>query len=457
MKNLKNKEFEFNKLFFTIALGGALISSAANAVDFHGYVRSGISESTGGGQEAWLASKLGRFGNETDGWWGMSFSQDIVKTNDGKSMAVFSKLEGDTPLTGTDDWTYGDIYGGNGHMGLTEFYLTANGYIPAIPEASLWVGKRAYGNHEVQLLDYKPVLSSGNGFGIDGIKAGVGELSVGIKRNDQNSSSWTTTSQTPVYDNTGTQSGYINSTTSNSTKFNVDYVDVRYSKIPLVSDVTMEVIGQYAIVDKTDEQKQLISQGTIYDAENSFIPTVIISKPVGKGFNETYFQYGQKRSANNLVKLGYNDTYTTTFDDNYSNANAYRIINDGETYLSDNVVMAHAIAYSAGSDITPTLENVHSFNVVARPAYIWTQNHKTAVELGWFKQVNTVSGVDKEEMGKKVTLAHIISAGPSAFARPDFRFYTTYIKADKNEIDNMTFNNGKNSQVSFGVQVEAWW
>ncbi len=457
MNILINKRFKLNKLFLTLAMGGALASTSVSALDFHGYVRSGIAESTGGGQQAWVASKLGRFGNETNGWWGMSFSQDLLKSADGKSFTVVSKLEGDTPLTGTDDWTYGDVYGGNGHMGLTEFYLTATGYIPAIPEATLWVGKRAYGNHEVQLLDYKPVLSSGNGFGIDGIKAGVGELAFGIKRNDQNSSSWTTTSQTPVYDNSGTQTGYINSTTSNSTKFNVDYVDVRYSKIPLVSDATMEIIGQYAIVDKTDEQKELIAQGIIPDAQNSFIPTVIINKPVGKGFNETYLQYAQKRFANNLVILGYNDTYSTTFDADYSDASAYRIINDGETYLTDNIVMAHAMAYSAGSDITSDLDKVKSFNIVARPAYIWNQNHKTAVELGWFKQVNTENGVDKEEQGKKVTLAHVISAGPSAFARPDFRFYTTYIKADKNEIDSWTFNNGKDHQVSFGVQVEAWW
>ena len=452
------RNYQRTPLALAIALAATLGATAAHAVDFHGYVRSGIMESNNGGQDAYLAGKLGRFGNETGGWWSMVFSQDLMKTDDGKSFGVVAQLEGDTPLTGNDDWTYGDSYGPNGHLGMTAYYVTAKGYIPAIPEATIWAGKRAFETHEIQQLDWKAVHSAGNGAGIEGIEAGPGKLAFSVKRADTNSSSWTETSQNPVYDSNGNVTGYTESSTSNSTKYNVDFCDIRYAKLPFISDATVELIGQYAMVDKDDEQEELEAAGTIAKAENSFIPTMIITKPVGKGFNETYFQYTTKRFANNLVALGYNDTLSTSFDNDYSEAKAFRFINTGETYLTDDIVMQHSVVYATGSDITPTLEKANAFSVVARPAYLWNDNHKTALEMGWFKQTNTVSGEDKVEQGKKVTLAQVITAGPGVFARPELRFYSTYMKADKYEISGSApFNDGKDDQLSFGVQVEAWW
>ncbi|MDV1102117.1 hypothetical protein, partial [Raoultella ornithinolytica] len=41
--------------------------------------------------------------------------------------------------------------------------------------------------------------------------------------------------------------------------------------------------------------------------------------------------------------------------------------------------------------------------------------------------------------------------------RPEIRIYTTYLKALENEIDNHQFNDGKNYQVSFGVEGEVFW
>jgi len=447
------RNYQRTPLALAIALAATLGATAAQAVDFHGYVRSGIMESNNGGQNAYLAGKLGRFGNETGGWWSMVFSQDLLKTDDGKSFGVWAQLEGDTPLTGNDDWTYGDTYGPNGHMGMTAYYVTAKGYIAAMPEATVWAGKRAFETHEIQQLDWKAVHSAGNGAGIEGINAGPGKLAFSVKRTDTNSSTWYTTSTT-----TDSSGDTTTTSTANTSKYNVDFFDIRYAKLPFISDATVELIGQYGMVDKNDEQEDLEAAGTIVKAENAFIPTMIITKPVGKGYNETYFQYTTKRFANNLVALGYNDTLSTSFDNDYSDAKAFRFINTGETYLTDDVVMQHSITYATGTDITPTLEKANAFSVVARPAYIWNANHKTALEMGWFKQTNTVSGEDKVEEGEKVTLAQVITAGPGIFARPELRFYTTYIKANEHEISGSApFNDGKDDQLSFGVQVEAWW
>lgn len=434
----------------------ALSIQSAHAVNFHGYVRSGLHESTDGGQTAWLPGKLGRFGNETDGWWSMAFEQNVYE-KDGKSMGVWAQMEGDVPLQKAAEYNYGDSFGGNGHMGITAYYVTAKGFISPIPEATLWVGKRSFQTHEIQMLDYKDIIATINGFGIEGIKTGPGELYVGLGRADADSASYNTYSAANTYDANGNIASTYYTQNSENVQFDVDVLDVRYSKIPLIGDSTLELMGQFAYVDKTDEQQDLIDQGLIPDAQNTFLPTILITKPLGLGYNETYLQYAKHRFANDFVSLTCNSEFCNSFDQDYSNAKAFRITNTGEAYLADKVIMAHSIVYAWGEDITPTLTKAHSFNVVARPAYLWNNNHKSQIELGWFKQVDEESGTSKEESGHKITLAHSITVGPSQFIRPEIRFYTTYLKADKNEIDDHTFTDGKNHEISYGVQVEAYW
>lgn len=430
------RNYQRTPLALAIALAATLGTSAAQAVDFHGYFRTGISSSTNGDQQAWLPGKLGRFGNETEGWYDIGLSQDVYKNEQGQVFGVYVMFDGDVALK--RDWEPFDSGYKNGNvLQFSDMYATAKGFIPASPEATIWAGKRGYEKRETQMLDYKPIGVAGNGAGVQGIKVGPGELSVAVLRKDADAVATDAITTDELY--------------------NVNYFDVRYAKLPVFSDATLELIADYAMVNKTDSQEALEAAGTIYEAENAFIPTAILSKPLENGFNETTIQATTKTFANNLVKLGYNET-SFGVDNDYSDAKTFRIINTGEAYLSDSIIMSHAVVYAHGTDITPTTEKVNAFTVVARPAYIWNQNNKTALELGWFKQTNTVSGTDLEESGKKITLAHVLTAGPSLLTmRPDFRFYTSYIKADKNEIDNWSFHDGKDHQLSFGVQAEAWW
>ena len=88
---------------------------------------------------------------------------------------------------------------------------------------------------------------------------------------------------------------------------------------------------------------------------------------------------------------------------------------------------------------------------------IWNQNNKTALELGWFKQTNTVSGTDWKSLVKS-HLGSCVDRRPSLLTmRPDFRFTPPISKRIKNEIDSWSFHDGKDHQISFGVQAEAWW
>ncbi|MDW6002472.1 carbohydrate porin [Vibrio mangrovi] len=443
---IKDSQFKNHSLAAGIALAVACIATPAQAVDFHGYFRTGIFSSTNGDQQPWLPGKIGRFGNETDGWYDITLSQDIYQNDQDQVFGVVANFDGTLGLKRT--WEPFDSGAKNGNvLQFSDLYATAKGFIPGVPEATLWVGKRGYEKRETQMLDYKPIGVAGNGIGLQGIQTGPGELSLALIRKDADAALMD--DNNPLKDDSTYQANSL---------YNVNYLDVRYAKLPVFSDVTVELIADFAFTNKTGTQKGYEADGTIHPSEKTaFLPTAIFTKPLDNGFNETTIQTTKGTFANNLVKLGYNET-SFDVDNDYSDAKSFRVINTGEEYLSDNVIMAQTFVYAIGKDITPTLNDVSLYTAVVRPAYVWDEHNKTAIELGLFKQTNETTSGDKVESGHKITLAHVITAGPSLLTvRPDFRFYTTYIKTTKNQIDGHTFHDGKDHQISFGVQAEVWW
>lgn len=454
MKNNQPFTMKRTSLATAVALCTLLGSTSSQALDFNGYFRSGIFTSTDGSQTSWVDHKLGRFGNETDGWYDLMLGQTIYQNDEGQSFSVHTTFDGNI-----DQGKSWNPVGreGNNSLQFLDMYADAKGFIAAAPEATLWVGRRSYDKREIQMLDFKPVAIVGTGAGVQGIDAGPGKLSLAWLREDAGAST-----KDIDGDSTYKDSAYQD-VNKRGRDYNGNYLDVRYSKLPVFGDATLEVIADYLLVNGTNEEDDLHSGGSIDDAKNAFQPTLILTKPLGNGFNETTLQYADHVFANDMTKLGYNEPNFDA-DHDYSDAKAFRFINTGEAYLTDNIVMAHTLMYVHGkdtySDVSETVQKwdkVDSYTALFRPAYIWNKNHKTAVELGWFRQKATVNGNDLVESGKKITLAHVLTMGPSLLsARPDFRFYTTYIKADNNKLDNVTFD-GKDHQLSFGVQAEVWW
>ncbi|PLP35400.1 carbohydrate porin, partial [Klebsiella variicola] len=147
---------------------------------------------------------------------------------------------------------------------------------------------------------------------------------------------------------------------------------------------------------------------------------------------------------------------------NHTNGKAFRIISQGEFYPTENTIVAHALVYSNGNDIfsydTGAHTDFESYRSVIRPAYIWDKFNQTGVELGWFRQDNKTQEQTYSESGYKTTLYHALKVNTSILtSRPEIRFYTTYIRANQNEISNYTFNDNKKDQLSIGAQAEVWW
>jgi len=425
--------FNKNKLTKHLILVLACGSSYSYAVEFHGYVRGGITSSTNGEMDSYRINNLGRFGNETDGYYDIALQQVVYDDNNGKSFTARMDAEGNMDMR--NNWesvnsSSVDTKTTN-PMAVTNYYISGKGFISAAPEASLWIGKRSYKSRELQMMDYKYVGIFGPGVGVEGIKNGNEDLSFALIRNDATAD--------------------VTLDTSTKHLDNTNIIDIRYADIPVFQDGKLEFIVDYAVINKTALQEYKEDTGLNYKAYNSFQPSVILTTPVKNGFNETVLQYADKGYAANLVNHG----YMLNADSNYENAKAYRLINSGEVYLTDTIVMDHAIAYGHATGLGSGLgyDSASDLSLAVRPEYIWDEHNKTGFEIAWFKRSEQQDSAKTTIHGNKFTLAHIISMGKSQFVRPELRFYTTYLKAD----GELPFADDKDHQLSFGAQMEAWW
>ncbi len=397
----------------------AMTAAPAFAVDFSGYVRSGIGVDTSGGgvstDTQYEKSLLGRLGNEFDTYSELGLGQDLYNQN-GKSIYFQSlismesngKFNGETTANNSDTDT---------DFGIQQLNMQAKGYIAAMPDAVIWAGKRFYQREDLHIIDTKYYNVSGYGAGVENMKMGQGALSAAWIRGDQTA--------------------------------NINFLDVRYAGLKPWAGSWAQIGFTYAMTNPTDDEK-----AAGYDADDGVMVTAEVSQSFGAGYNKTVLQYGSKGMAQNMISQGggwYDD-----WSDDVNSANGYRLINTGEIKLGDKVILSHVLTYGYAQDTEANVDDNTLLSFVVRPEYVWNDSWKTALELGYFQQKETYhSGSDYKTGGNKVTVAQILSAGSDFFARPEIRFYATYI-ADTE--DNRSFNDGRdNNTFMFGAQVEAWW
>lgn len=168
----------------SVAMALAMTATAASAVDFHGYLRSGlgVSANEGGTQSGseFQKNKLGRLGNEFDTYGEIGIGQEVWN-EDGKTFYVDSMFSIESKGTGNNENTKDD----SANFGIKQLNIQAKGLLSAAPEAVLWMGKRFYQRHDLHIIDSKYWNVSGYGAGVEKIKAGPGELSVAWIRDDQ--------------------------------------------------------------------------------------------------------------------------------------------------------------------------------------------------------------------------------------------------------------------------------
>jgi Maltoporin (phage lambda and maltose receptor) len=412
---------------------------------YNGYFRGGWSTTTNGKPKNYAEGALGRFGNEYGGWYDMIFSQKVYD-QDGHRVDAIVMIDGNVAtnkaagLFNTQD---------DNIMQFSDIYLSTKGFVSNFPEAKLWVGKHSLPYNEIQMLDWKTQKApAGGGVGIENLKIDVGILDLALLRADVNVKA------------TKKSNDHNSQTQTVRDEVDVNEFEVRYHDIPLWKNATFGINARYSAANKSKLQDNI-------NVNNAWLGSFILRQNnFFGGFNQFTLQTATNSVAAQLANINTNNPEFATNSDNdylgkHTGGKAYRLVSEGEAYLMDKVIVAHALALTTGEDVySYDLQLPHtdftSFKSAIRPAYIWDNYNQSGIEVGYFKQRNKSKGKTYNEEGYKTTLYHSFKVGESILSsRPDIRFYVSHIESLQNEISNFDFN-GESHQLSFGVQTEVW-
>ncbi|MCE2596141.1 maltoporin [Motilimonas cestriensis] len=418
------------------AVSAALLASQAMAVDFHGYLRSGIGASSDGGDQiAMKADGAGakyRLGNETETYGEFKFGQELYN-EDGKRFYLDTNMA--FSVDQANDWE-------STNPAFREAVVVGENLIESLPGAKIWAGKRFYQRHDSHIIDFYYWNTSAPGGGIENIDLGGAKMSLAWLRNTQD---------------TGGNSEIGNEWTE-ATSFTGNNLDLRFSDIQLGNAGSLELGVNYAKYSETDTNK-LHSDF----AQDGFMLTAEHTLPIMNGFNKFVLQYASDAMAGNgfsgsLTGFG-NQAGSTGTISKTNSGNAWRVINHGAIELSSNIEMLYVGLYEK-SDLDNKgfgTDNREWFSVGVRPMYKWSNTMSTLMEVGyddvsWDASARIANPSRQDNSLTKVTLAQQWQAGPSIWSRPALRAFVTYGNNSDIEIAN-----DSKDQVTFGLQMEAWW
>jgi len=393
-------------------------ASSAQALDFHGYFRSGIGwSSKEGGQTCFrLPGAAGngnfRLGNECETYGEAQFDQTLLDAKDGVKFdyhlmfGYAAAQEQDFENIATDPGS---------HWALRQNWVEAKN-LPYLMGGSVWVGKRYYQRHDVHINDFFYWDASGPGAGVEKIKLGETGMtgSFAIFRNQGNN-----------FDNDPNRNA--------TTRF-----DARLHGINLGNMGSIEVGLQYNTADTT-----------LPNSKNGTALTGEWSLPVLGGVNKLFATTGT--GSVRVSSIAY---------PNNTPGNQ-----DGSWGIQDSLQWQFSPEFSGMGVIGHwDYKNNYTWDYIGvRPVWHFTDYFKLQGEIG-YNQVNPDGALPTAKLAK-ITIAPTIVAGRGFWARPELRFFYTYAKWNDAARDQWggvaggtagpygTSTNGS----TWGFQVEAWW
>ncbi|QUM79837.1 maltoporin LamB [Moritella sp. 5] len=403
-----------------IAVSAALLSSAAGAVDFNGYMRAGTGISGNNGENiSFEKNKIGRLGNENDLYAEFGFRQELPEITGMEEQTWIVDAMIAQGNFGNNGWEDGDF-------NVAQFNVQATGLIASDKEATMWAGKRYYQRKDIHITDFYYLnTSAGAGGGIENLTVGPGKLSAAWMLDEGSQKSSNGLSQDHSW--------------SNDSKVNGNIFDVRYSGLELWSGANLEVAAIYNFANKKAEQT--------LEADDGVMLTAILQQGLSNGFNQTVLQYGTSSYGAQMSDLGSGAWFDRSGKQN--DATGYRVINWGVVSFGDKIEVGHQLMYANSTDVGLVKEEHELLSAVVRPMYKWNQNMKTILELGVFSE----SQGSTDKGGSKATIAQAWSMGEGFWARPELRVFASYITDD----EGTTLGSSKgDSDYTIGMQVEAW-
>ena len=448
------------------AVAATLTAGSALAVDFNGYVRSGLGISGENGENiGYEKGKVGRLGNENDTFFEVGLGQELYN-EDGVSFYLDSLIA--HSVAGNNDWEPSP-------SALRVINMQAKGLIKSDKDATLWVGKRYYQRRDIHITDFYYLnTSSGAGVGLENLSVGGGKLSTAVIMDDgkQRGSAtygWVNTGGDPADPSVPPTEAWKQTGFGEDT-VNAFTFDVRYAGIDLWDGANLELTGAYNVGNAKKDQTLAADDGVLLGA--------ILQQGLSAGFNQTVLQYGTNSYAAQMPGLGGGNNYDRT-DDKNNGANGFRIFNWGVAGLGDSWEIGHQILFAQASDVstgsTWSIDSAtgngsltvkdsslsygkmdHTFaNVVVRPAYKWNNNMKTVFEAGYYQEEKKQSGAKDKYAASKFTIAQTWAPNASFWARPEIRVFGSYFKDHEGTANKA--GGFDDSEFTVGAQFEAWW
>jgi maltoporin len=479
---------------------GSVLAETNPYPDFHGYMRSGIGATSGGGDQACFqasgASTKYRLGNECETYielvlgkelWEQSGQNFYIDTRIAYKSAQqndWSEDAGDGTGSNSDDISFNRARFAHPYRDSVVSVREANaqfrGVIPGQERSNLWAGKRFYQRHDIHMADFYYWDLSGPGVGLEYWTLGPGDLSMAWVRNTDgpwanglgddfwefdnerainDPGVFTTTdaegveNAVDIVDNDGYVIKKVNPLYTD-VRPNVanDVISFRYANLETNKDGALELGAEYGTANLTNAQKSAgfnYKNGWLFTAEHT-------QGNWFGGFNKLVGQY----AINSMAAVGNNDTHS------HSNSNLnymWRILDHGTVEFTNDIEMMYAAWYQ-----TKKAEDNGGaqkwFSIGIRPIYKWTDVMNTALEIGYDsvdEDKKWTGGDSRNNRLTKVTLAQQWQAGRSIWARPVIRLFATY--ADWNDDNGVPLGAGgvidptDTHGTTFGAQIEAWW
>lgn len=386
---------------------------SASALEFAGYLRSGVGDSLNGGKQSCFklpgAEAKYRLGNECEQYAELELRQDVYSFDDGSVLSV----DGMASLYNQYDRQL-TFQGDNGSARLPQLYAQWSN-LPGLNGGSLWAGRRYYKRNDIHISDFYYWNQSATGAGIEDVLIGGLKYSYALSRKDN------------LY-----QENYVTRHDFNVAGFNTN------------PGGELELGLSY--LDKPERT----------DAHSGWAITAqhVQSEFLG-GKNKFAVQYGEGSGTG----LGYTGDFRL---DNSSKR--YRIVEFFDWQVTPRFGGQVEAVYQ--KDFRPDGGNQEWLSLGVRPTYAISEQFKLVTELG-HDQVKSADGTRKLS---KFTFAPTWSPkGPGFWTRPEVRLYYTYASWNAaaqraaNEFDagsalsdSGAFGSARHGSNA-GLQVEYWW
>ncbi len=456
------------KTLLAAAITSALIATSASAVEFHGYARSGIGWTSGGGEQAAFMVNGGglkyRLGNEAETYTEFKLGQEVYKDGD-KSIYLDTNVA--YSVNQQVDWE-------DTSPALREINVQFKNFADSLPGATLWAGKRFYQRHDLHMNDFYYWDISGPGAGVENIDLGFGKLSLAVTRNTEGDGAWKWNRKvssdedrnnilrsfvgpdgkvTNIYGRTNYREEWE---LDKSKKVYNDVFDIRLADLKVSENGRLELGFDYGRAHKSGDTQYYNSDRS----KNGYMITAEHTQGnFFGGFNKFVVQYATDSMTS------WNSGHSQG-GSNANNGHMLRLINHGAISLTDKIELMYALIYEKtdldkatwNEDLGRNVSGKTWYSAGIRPMYKWTDNMSTLLELGYDRIKDQETGLKNDLT--KVTIAQQWQAGNSIWSRPAIRVFGTYAHwNDKFDTQKRTDAGYKAKDGEFiaGVQFEAWW